>query len=450
MTAEVAILNKGAVVLAADSAVTISRGSSQEKTFDTAEKLFELSTRNHVGIMVNGDLDFLEAPLAVLIKSFRDGCDGCESIHQITTLFLEFLSEFSRATPQDVLDNNIKSAVSWPLGEVQTRASKKFEERLQSNDFFEGIEGGVDALREHVRQTRKQHYAEQIAVLSTWLERFPDASFTGDGAISLRAGDRALLDAEVREVIPELEDEEREAAIELAIKTLKKAGFGSSITGVIIAGFGESELFPTLISLNIYGVVSGRLKYHVQEECDIDRAGTKARVVAFAQREMVDRFLFGIDAETERKISAFSRGGIAQIRESIFDRLDIDGDGLAGLQAAANEAEEAFLNGLSQEGFKAIRAEAQAEIEEMAEFMPKMEMARMAEALVNLTSIKRRVSRGMETVGGPIDVAVISRSEGLVWVKRKHYFPAELNARFFERKRVDAERVGGNGDEQDV
>jgi hypothetical protein len=49
--------------------------------------------------------------------------------------------------------------------------------------------------------------------------------------------------------------------------------------------------------------------------------------------------------------------------------------------------------------------------------MPKPELARMAEALVNLTSIKRRVSRGVETVGGPIDVAVISHAEGFVWDK---------------------------------
>lgn len=65
--------------------------------------------------------------------------------------------------------------------------------------------------------------------------------------------------------------------------------------------------------------------------------------------------------------------------------------------------------------------------------MPKPEMANMAEALVNLTSIKRRVSKGMETVGGPIDVAVISRTEGFVWVKRKHYFPPELNLRYSKR-----------------
>ena len=69
----------------------------------------------------------------------------------------------------------------------------------------------------------------------------------------------------------------------------------------------------------------------------------------------------------------------------------------------------------------------------MVEFMPKSDLAQMAESLVELTSIKRRVSKGFETVGGPIDVAVISRADGFVWIKRKHYFPADLNTRFFQR-----------------
>lgn len=69
----------------------------------------------------------------------------------------------------------------------------------------------------------------------------------------------------------------------------------------------------------------------------------------------------------------------------------------------------------------------------MVEFMPKSELSTMAEALVNLTSIKCRVSRGMETVGGPIDVAVISCTDGFIWVKRKHYFDAQLNRRYIAR-----------------
>jgi len=36
-----------------------------------------------------------------------------------------------------------------------------------------------------------------------------------------------------------------------------------------------------------------------------------------------------------------------------------------------------------------------------------------------------------ETVGGPIDVAVISKGDGFVWIKRKHYFRPELNHCFF-------------------
>jgi hypothetical protein len=43
------------------------------------------------------------------------------------------------------------------------------------------------------------------------------------------------------------------------------------------------------------------------------------------------------------------------------------------------------------------------------------------------------MSAERETVGGDIDVAIISKSEGFVWIKRKHYFPADLNPRFFRR-----------------
>lgn len=63
--------------------------------------------------------------------------------------------------------------------------------------------------------------------------------------------------------------------------------------------------------------------------------------------------------------------------------------------------------------------------------LPKDELAAMAESLVNITSFKRKVSMESETVGGPIDVALISKGDGFVWVKRKHYFKAELNPQFF-------------------
>jgi hypothetical protein len=68
---------------------------------------------------------------------------------------------------------------------------------------------------------------------------------------------------------------------------------------------------------------------------------------------------------------------------------------------------------------------------DMVQVLPKDELAEMAEALVNLTAFKRRMTDELETVGGPVDVAVISKGDGLVWVKRKHYFKPELNQHFF-------------------
>ncbi len=55
----------------------------------------------------------------------------------------------------------------------------------------------------------------------------------------------------------------------------------------------------------------------------------------------------------------------------------------------------------------------------------------MAETLVNMVSFRKQVTMEAETVGGPIDVLVITKGDGPVWIKRKHYFNPELNHRFF-------------------
>lgn len=75
-------------------------------------------------------------------------------------------------------------------------------------------------------------------------------------------------------------------------------------------------------------------------------------------------------------------------------------------------------------------------IKSIVGLLPKEELAEMAETLVNLTSFKRTVSPEAETVGGPIDVAVISKGDGLVWIKRKHYFSPDLNPRYFGNDRI--------------
>jgi hypothetical protein len=69
---------------------------------------------------------------------------------------------------------------------------------------------------------------------------------------------------------------------------------------------------------------------------------------------------------------------------------------------------------------------------DIVESLQKSDLAEMAEALVNLTSFKRHISKESETVGGPTDVAIISKGDGFIWKKRKHYFDVDLNKHFLE------------------
>ncbi len=50
-----------------------------------------------------------------------------------------------------------------------------------------------------------------------------------------------------------------------------------------------------------------------------------------------------------------------------------------------------------------------------------------------LESLKEKVTRRTQSVGGPVDVAIITKAEGLVWIKRKLYFEPNLNHRFLAR-----------------
>jgi hypothetical protein len=59
--------------------------------------------------------------------------------------------------------------------------------------------------------------------------------------------------------------------------------------------------------------------------------------------------------------------------------------------------------------------------------MPIQDAIDLAEFLVDLSIKFSRFTPGAQTVGGPIEIAAITKHEGFKWVLRKHYFTRELN-----------------------
>jgi hypothetical protein len=124
MTAEIAIMNRQAIVLAADSAVTVGR----RKVWKTANKLFSLSPHNDIAIMAYGAGDFVGFPWETIVKSFRllVGKKRYKTVQECADEFIEYLKK-------PLFTADLEEQVSVMVGFIELLESvRKLQAGLQS------------------------------------------------------------------------------------------------------------------------------------------------------------------------------------------------------------------------------------------------------------------------------------------------------------------------------
>jgi len=179
------------------------------------------------------------------------------------------------------------------------------------------------------------------------------------------------------------------------------------------------------------------LRYRSRQQVQIGFK-TDALIVPFGQSEVVASFIDGIDPGIESLLNKFLDGVFANYPAVLLDHLPSlsaaqTADAVTKTRTASNLILKKF-----REAFVEFRRKSFVNpIVSTVAVLPKDELAAMAEALVSLTSFKRRFSLDAETVGGPVDVAVLSKGDGFIWIKRKHYFKPELNPHFLTNYFVD-------------
>ena len=85
------------------------------------------------------------------------------------------------------------------------------------------------------------------------------------------------------------------------------------------------------------------------------------------------------------------------------------------------------------ESVQIVRQEAQEPLIEAVSLLSKAELWKIAENFVGIGSMKKRINMGYETIWGPIDVAVVTKADGFVRIKRKFYFDPDINYSYFNR-----------------
>jgi hypothetical protein len=311
MTSEVVVMNSLGVALATDSATTVTVGRDN-KVYNSADKLFMLSKRHPVGVMVYNNASLLGIPWETLLKMFRRhlGADEFSNLEEYGHKLISFLDFNTALFPK-------AAEYKYYLRLVGTlyRGINKGIERQILNEIRKGID---DPNREkiaaaYIRASHQEWMTESDA------ERLdPNA-----GTELASQGSREVQELIERsfpslklghDVITELR--------QLATLVVSKRKILEDIrSGVVIAGFGRDEYFPVMQHFEIGEVYGGRLKYYQSPTEKIDREKTLSIIKPFAHSDMVETFLGGISPSLKTRVIQEFVTLVTELPDAMIDSI---------------------------------------------------------------------------------------------------------------------------------
>ena len=190
-----------------------------------------------------------------------------------------------------------------------------------------------------------------------------------------------------------------------------------SSTGIVFVGYGNTDIYPKLTAYKISFPIKQKLRYFCESRITIDNNGNDASITPFAQTDVIETIISGISNTLLHKFLSFSQDTLNQMYHDITIELALNYDNIP--QAINNLDKQKYINDLSDKLKSDINSEQVVPLLYSIGVLEKSELAEVAESLIALTSVKRKITFYTESVGGPIDVAIITRHEGFQWIKRK-------------------------------
>lgn len=397
MTAIIGVMNKHAVAIAADSAVTLSGG---RKVLNSANKLFALSKHHPVAVAIYGNAELVGTPWEIIIKEYRKN-----------------LKDKSLAHVSDYVDDFFDF--------IRHKQYYCFDSNDALNHLKQYILGFCNDLRHNVAPVQLTQVFVNICnnIGTEYLEGFSD-----DTINFLNNNVSKELDTCVQGLISSGLALNNVNAKKMLINLFTKGVPPILSAGLVFTGYGEDEIYPSIYSCEIGCIINGVLAVRRQQAVQIGNTNN-ASICPFAQTDVMHTILSGISPQVQ---SIYANSLATTIRSFTGQLATVIGPSNPGL---AKQIQGISIEPIVQ-SFMNLSQQAQANhytapfVNSVAS-LEKEDLSDFAESLITLTSLKRKVSPDQETVGGPVDVMVISKGDGIIWMKRKHYFDAAKNHHFF-------------------
>jgi hypothetical protein len=426
MTAEVAIMNQHALVLAADSATTVTmwvQGKRQTRYFKAANKLFQLANSHPVGLMIFGSASLQDVPWELIVKEFRKTRCGESSpkLADYASRFFEFVKTHSGLFPDDAkrkeFFSKVDQAAYFELLEIRKLPEVQSADKTDKAKFQALIEG---------------HLQARLDVLKATIPLEPVTAADVDSAIAAHINESTTAVADNMQILFEESFGQALAPIvaEVGLRALMchyKTYLSS--TGVVVGGYGDDEFFPSFEVFECFGFLDRHfISFRDDDTSAAITAQVPAAVEPFATTSMINTFRMGMGPDVFGGVVRATEKALRELAETVRKSIAPDQEfaDLEAMIAAARKGctEDWNRSNMQKHYWPFMRVIAS---------LPITDMAALAKSLIELESLKERVTDSSESVSGPIDVAAITKHDGFVWIERKHYFKPDLNPRFFAR-----------------
>lgn len=424
MTAIVGVLSRQGIAFAADSAATVTSDNGKKITYH-ANKIFTLSKYYPVGVAIYNNLDFMGIPWDAIIKSYRD------KIAKRTKPSLEeYITDFWAYIKKSVL----------PM--VEESQSGYFKDSI-TNLYNQFRSESLNKIGGHIDDTTEETYfLEMVTRMQTFTVNNPDvapdyqdytkknfANNASDLILSTLASDLAIPKCP-KDYISHFE----EAAYTLIRYNL--FGFFHTIySGLVFFGYGDKEILPSCISYKVNIAMANRIKY-TQTDKVVIKPTDSAIILPFAQADVTMTVLKSIEDDLMKTFISKHKGMLTGFRDEITKQLCDSGAPKELLDVLNNINIDDHVDKYKNAMTGHIQKEYVSPMIDTVTYLSKEDLADLVESLVRMTCLKRRITKEDETVGGPVDVAVVTKGDGFIWMKRKHYFDPKLNQQFFERYNI--------------
>ena len=233
MTAQLAILNKSSVALAADSAATVIVDGVIK--IHQSNKLFILREDKSVGIMVYGNAEFMGVPWATLINMYRNSATKSQgrTIRGYVKDFLKFIKDTKICNFDAEIDNAnqmVDSALYLVEMDVDAIVRSRTRDkggpltRRERNDLFESI------------VYRRLQIIHEIHPFRTMDSKQLDAIF-----MEVRSKADAVIDRMLDKHLIYRRDRNKFSDVlrRISYESIERQIMSRGHSGVVIAGFGE-------------------------------------------------------------------------------------------------------------------------------------------------------------------------------------------------------------------